>query len=125
MLTDRGPNGQIKVDGTNRRTFWVPEFTPMILRVKTEGKTIRILETIPIVGQSGKPVTGLPNLKDVDETPYEYSAREFYPSTRTVSIPKGSCAPPRATSGSPKSTARRSCTSTAPGKSLNATSPRV
>ena len=79
MLTDRGPNGQIKVDGTNRRTFWVPDFTPMILRVKTEGKTIRILETIPIVGQSGKPVTGLPNLKDVDETPYEYSARDVLP----------------------------------------------
>jgi Esterase-like activity of phytase len=79
MLTDRGPNGQIKVDGTNRRTFWVPDFTPMILRVKTEGKTIRILETVAIVGQSGKPVTGLPNLKDVDETPYEYSAREILP----------------------------------------------
>ena len=77
MLTDRGPNGQIKVDGTNRRTFWVPDFTPMILRVKTEGKTIRILETVAIVGQSGKPVTGLPNLRGIDETPYEYSAREI------------------------------------------------
>jgi hypothetical protein len=79
MLTDRGPNGQIKVDGTNRRTFWVPDFTPMILRVKTEGKTIRILETVAIVGQSGKPVTGLPNVKGVDETPYEYSAQEILP----------------------------------------------
>src|SRR6516165_4761275 len=79
MMTDRGPNGQIKVDGTNRRTFWVPDFTPMILRVKTEGKAIRILETVAIVGQSGKPVTGLPNLKDVDETPYDYSARGILP----------------------------------------------
>jgi hypothetical protein len=79
MITDRGPNGQIKVDGTNRRTFWVPDFTPMILRVKTEDKTIRILETVAIVGQSGKPVTGLPNLKDVDETPYDYSARGILP----------------------------------------------
>jgi Esterase-like activity of phytase len=76
MLTDRGPNGQIKVDGANRRTFWVPEFNPMILRVKTEGETVRILETLPIVGQSGKPVTGLPNLKGIDETPYDYSARD-------------------------------------------------
>jgi hypothetical protein len=79
MITDRGPNGQIKVDGTNRRTFWVSDFTPMILRVKTEDKTIRILETVAIVGQSGKPVTGLPNLKDVDETPYDYSARGILP----------------------------------------------
>ena len=75
MITDRGPNGQIKVDGKNRRTFWVPEFNPAILRVKLAGKEIQILETIPIVGQSGKPVTGLPNIKGVDETPYEYSGQ--------------------------------------------------
>jgi hypothetical protein len=79
MLTDRGPNGQIRVDGSNRRTFWVPEFNPTILRVKTEEKAIRILETIPIVGQSSKPVTGLPNLKGIDETPYNYSAKEILP----------------------------------------------
>ena len=79
MLTDRGPNGQIRVDGSNRRTFWVPEFNPSILRVKTEEKASRILETIPIVGQSGKPVTGLPNLKGIDETPYNYSATEILP----------------------------------------------
>ena len=79
MVTDRGPNGQIAVDGKNRRTFWVPEFNPTILRVKTEGKAIKILDAIPIVGQSGKPVTGLPNLKDVDEAPYNYSAQELLP----------------------------------------------
>jgi hypothetical protein len=79
MITDRGPNGQIAVDGKNRRTFWVPEFNPTILRVKTEGKAIKILDAIPIVGQSGKPVTGLPNLKDVDEAPYNYSAQELLP----------------------------------------------
>jgi Esterase-like activity of phytase len=79
MVTDRGPNGQIRVDGSNRRTFWVPEFNPAILRVKTQGGTIQILETIPIVGQSGKPVTGLPNLKGFDETPYNYTAKELLP----------------------------------------------
>jgi len=77
MVTDRGPNGQIKVDGKNRRTFWVPKFNPMILRVKTQGKEVRILEAFPIVGQSGKPVTGLPNLKGMNETPYNYSAQEL------------------------------------------------
>jgi hypothetical protein len=79
MVTDRGPNGQIAVDGKNRRTFWVPEFNPTIVRVKTEGKAIKILDAIPIVGQSGKPVTGLPNLKDMDEAPYNYSAQELLP----------------------------------------------
>ncbi|HVO95093.1 MAG TPA: esterase-like activity of phytase family protein [Terriglobales bacterium] len=79
MLTDRGPNGQIAVDGKNRRTFWVPEFNPAIIKVKAAGDTIRVLEVVPIVGRSGKPVTGLPNLKDIDETPYDYSAREVLP----------------------------------------------
>jgi len=79
MITDRGPNGQIAVEKRNRRTFWVPEFTPTIVKVKTERKSIRILEAIPIVGQSGKRVTGLPNLKDIDETPYNYTAQELLP----------------------------------------------
>lgn len=76
MITDRGPNGQIKVDGKNRRTFWVPEFNPAILKVKAEGSAIRILQTVPIVGQSGKPITGLPNLTGTDETPYDYSGEK-------------------------------------------------
>ena len=79
MLTDRGPNGQVTVDGKNRRTFWVPEFNPAILKVKAAGDTIRILEVVPIVGRSGKPVTGLPNLKDLDETPYNHSAKDILP----------------------------------------------
>ncbi|MGE5306603.1 MAG: esterase-like activity of phytase family protein [Alphaproteobacteria bacterium] len=76
LITDRGPNGQIKVGGETRYTFWVPEFNPTILKVKAEGSEIRILEAIPIVGQSGKPVTGLPNLKSRDNTPYDYSGHK-------------------------------------------------
>jgi Esterase-like activity of phytase len=79
MLTDRGPNGQVKVDGKNRRTFLVPEFNPVILHVKVDGATIRILKTIPIVGQSGNPVTGMPNIKGFDEDPYDYSAQKKLP----------------------------------------------
>src|SRR5262249_16325549 len=47
MITDRGPNGQIAVDGKNMRTYCVPEFDPTIVRVKTEGKAIKILKAIP------------------------------------------------------------------------------
>jgi hypothetical protein len=74
MLTDRGPNGQIKVDGENRRTFPVPEFNPAIVRVKVENGAIRVVETIQIVTASDKPVTGLPNTEGRDEIPYDYSA---------------------------------------------------
>ena len=109
MITDRGPNGQIKVDGSNRRTFWVPEFNPMILKIKTVAKEIRILEALPIVGQSGRPVTGLPNRKGLDETPYNYSAQELLGLIPTVSTPKGWSARPRGISGSWRNTVPRSC----------------
>lgn len=45
MISDRGPNGQIRVDGKNRRTFWIPEFNPAIVKVKLDGSEIRIVET--------------------------------------------------------------------------------
>ncbi len=78
MISDRGPNGQIKVGTETRRTFPVPDFTPVILQVKASGGTVTVLKTIPIVGQSGKPVTGISNL-DRDETPYDYSAQTKLP----------------------------------------------
>jgi hypothetical protein len=79
MVTDRGPNGLVKVDVTNRRTFPVPEFTPLILKVRAEGDSLRLLQTIPIVGQSGRPVTGLPNLEGRDEPPYDFSGQTVLP----------------------------------------------
>ncbi|MCK9920895.1 esterase-like activity of phytase family protein [Frankia sp. AgPm24] len=73
-ITDRGPNGQIKVDGKNRRTFPVPGFDPAILRVRVEGSTIRVLTAVAITTTHGKPVTGLSNIDGVDETPYTWDA---------------------------------------------------
>jgi hypothetical protein len=75
MITDRGPNGQIKVGDETRRTFPVPEFDPMILRVQTQGDAFQVVQTIPILTASGKPVTGLSNIDKYDETPYDYSAQ--------------------------------------------------
>jgi len=63
MVTDRGPNGQVLVEALQRRTFPIPEFAPAIVKVRAAGGTVTVLETIPILGQSGKPVTGLSNLK--------------------------------------------------------------
>ncbi|MCX5365480.1 esterase-like activity of phytase family protein [Streptomyces sp. NBC_00124] len=74
-VTDRGPNGQIKVDGTKRRTFPVPGFDPAIVRIKVSGDTVKVLDAIPITTSSGKPVTGLPNQEGRDEAPYTYDAR--------------------------------------------------
>jgi hypothetical protein len=76
MITDRGPNSEVKVDGEDRRAFPIPEFTPLILRVKLEGASINILQTIPIVNSDGQPVTGLSNLAERDEVPFDYTASE-------------------------------------------------
>src|SRR5689334_13379184 len=41
MVTDRGPNGEPKVNGEKRRTFPVPEFAPAIVRVAVRHGTAR------------------------------------------------------------------------------------
>lgn len=79
MVTDRGPNGQIKVDGANRRTFPVPDFDPAILRVKVDGKALSIARTIPITTASGDPVTGLPDQEGRDEKPFDFRAEKPLP----------------------------------------------
>ncbi|MGV9625970.1 esterase-like activity of phytase family protein [Streptomyces sp. NPDC003487] len=78
-VTDRGPNGQIKVAGTKRRTFPVPGFDPAIVKIRVQGGTVRVLEAIPVTTASGKAVTGLPNQRGRDEAPYSYDAKTPLP----------------------------------------------
>jgi len=74
MVTDRGPRGQGN-NGSDRQTFAIPEYTPLILHGRLNGDSITVLDTIPIVGQSGDPVTGLPNLSTRDAKPYDVKAK--------------------------------------------------
>ncbi|MFI1396144.1 esterase-like activity of phytase family protein [Streptomyces sp. NPDC020681] len=74
-VTDRGPNGQIKVDGKKRRTFPVPGFDPAIVKVRVTGDRVEVVKAIAITTRSGKPVTGLPNQASRDEAPYTYDAK--------------------------------------------------
>ncbi|MEU5539503.1 esterase-like activity of phytase family protein [Streptomyces sp. NPDC020362] len=73
-VTDRGPNGQIKVDGKKRRTFPVPGFDPAIVKIRVSGDAVDVIGAIPLTTSSGKAVTGLPNLQSRDEAPYTYDA---------------------------------------------------
>ncbi|MGW1867336.1 esterase-like activity of phytase family protein [Streptomyces mauvecolor] len=75
-VTDRGPNGQIKVAGAKRRTFPVPGFDPAIVKVRVEGSTLKVLKSIPVTTRSGAPVTGLSNQAGHDEAPYGYDAQQ-------------------------------------------------
>ncbi|TDW15529.1 esterase-like activity of phytase family protein [Kribbella kalugense] len=83
-VTDRGPNGQIKVDDVNRRTFPVPGFDPAIVKVKVDGKKLKVIDAIPITTRHGKAVTGLSNQESRDELPYNFDA-----STRLGLNPNG------------------------------------
>ncbi|MGN7168308.1 esterase-like activity of phytase family protein [Paenibacillus cellulositrophicus] len=79
---DRGPNGEIDVNGETRRTFPLPNYTPTIYKIQLDQGKITVLETIPLkingtdaVTGSSK-ITGLPNLKSRDEVPYETTAQK-------------------------------------------------
>ncbi|MFE0515388.1 esterase-like activity of phytase family protein [Streptomyces sp. NPDC058964] len=74
-VTDRGPNGQIKVDGKKRRTFPVPGFDPTIVKIRVFGDRVEVIDAIPLTTSSGKAVTGLPDQQGRDEAPYSYDAR--------------------------------------------------
>jgi hypothetical protein len=74
-VTDRGPNGQIKVDGKKRRTFPVPGFDPAIVKIRVSRDTVEVVDAIPLTTSSGKAVTGLPDQRSRDEAPYTYDAR--------------------------------------------------
>ena len=73
MITDRGPNYDIEVEGEDRLAFPAPDFTPHILHVRVGDAGIEILEAIAIVGASGAPVTGISNIDGHDVQPYDVS----------------------------------------------------
>ncbi len=89
MLTDRGPNGEPNVEGRKRRTFPVPEFTPLILHVEIAEGRARVLRAIPLVNEAGKPVGGVSNLEDRDETPYDFDGRQRLPCNPDGLDPEG------------------------------------
>ncbi|MDJ1183333.1 esterase-like activity of phytase family protein [Roseofilum casamattae] len=73
-IADRGPNDRITVDGEKRRTFPVPDYTPVIYKLAANNGQLEILDSIPIRNQAGAPITGLPNTSN-DEVPYDFSAQ--------------------------------------------------
>jgi hypothetical protein len=81
IVTDRAPNGTATVDGQKRRTFPVPGFTPLILhaRIDNASHELRLIRTIPIIGRSGKPVTGLPNLATSDAEGFNFEGTQLLP----------------------------------------------
>jgi len=81
--SDRGPNGEVEIDGETRRTFPLPNFTPSIYKIKIEKGKISILSSIPLQVKGKDPVTGtskitgLPNVIKHDEVPYDTAATKI------------------------------------------------
>lgn len=74
---DRGPNGEIDVNGKTVRTFPLVDYTPSIYKIEIEDGGIKILDRFPLKVSGTDPVTGkaeitgLPNIKGRDEVPYD------------------------------------------------------
>ena len=70
VVTDRGPNNDtVMPDGTAGLGFPVPDFSPLIMKIKVAGGSASILEKIAIQTIKGVGVTGLPNVPGYDQTP--------------------------------------------------------
>lgn len=68
LVTDRGPNGTVKVDGREHRTLVSPSFTPRILELVIDWDphdprsfAARVVETTSLVDRDGEPLSGRPN----------------------------------------------------------------
>lgn len=70
VITDRGPNNDtVQPDKSAGTGFVVPDFSPLILKVRLTSSGVEILETKAISLKTGKGVTGLPNIKGYDAVP--------------------------------------------------------
>ena len=77
-ITDRGPNGSVKVNGVSQTAFPLPRFTPTIIKFEVVGNSINILEQTPLrLPQGTDPITGtefisgISNVAGLDEAPYD------------------------------------------------------
>lgn len=94
IVTDRGPNGKVKIDGEKRRTFPVPDYAPAILKVKIDDGTLTLVEALPLVGRSGKPIGGLPNSVDHDGKAFDFTGKhEIAVNPNGVDTEGLACAP--------------------------------
>jgi hypothetical protein len=96
IVTDRGPNAQVVVEGDGngdgsekRRTFPIPEYAPMILQVKVNGGELQLLQAISLVGQSGRPISGRPNLAQLDDGGYDFAGQKPAPFSPSGIDPEG------------------------------------
>jgi 3-phytase len=79
--TDRGPNEEVRKDtgAANLRPFVDPGFTPRWIQFsyKPGKRELSDVDQIRLVKQDGSPMTGLPNVANVDETAIDHSGHRI------------------------------------------------
>ncbi|HZO27257.1 MAG TPA: esterase-like activity of phytase family protein [Chloroflexota bacterium] len=84
--TDRGPNGEIKVDGKKELAFPLPNYTPRIVKLRLEGGKLQVVDTITLKLPDGytdpvtrsRELTGLPSFEGSGEDAYSPDGKEAY-----------------------------------------------
>jgi hypothetical protein len=85
-LTDRGPNGEIKVDGKKELAFPLPHYTPRIVKLKLESGALQVADQITLKLPDGytdpvtktRELTGLPAFEGAGEAAYSPDGRTAY-----------------------------------------------
>jgi hypothetical protein len=86
-LSDRGPNGEIKVDGKKEMAFPLPTFTPRIVTLRLDGNALQVVSTVLLRLADGfrdpvtktRDVTGLPLMDGGGEAPYSTNGKDRLP----------------------------------------------
>jgi hypothetical protein len=84
--TDRGPNGEIKVDGRKELAFPLPTYTPRLVKLRLEGGNLEVMETITLKLPEGytdpvtktRELTGLPAFEGSGEDAYSPDGKQAY-----------------------------------------------
>jgi hypothetical protein len=77
-ITDRGPNGEIKVKDKKEMVFPIPNYTPRVVKMKLDGQALRVTEMIPLKLPEGytDPITGTREISGLPA--YEGSGEDAY-----------------------------------------------
>ena len=84
--TDRGPNGEIKVDGKKEIAFPLPNYSPRIVKLRLEGGQLQVVDTIVLKLPDGytdpvtrtRELTGLPSFEGSGEDAYSPDGKQAY-----------------------------------------------
>jgi hypothetical protein len=85
-VTDRGPNGEIKVDGKKEQVFPLPSFTPRVVKLRLENGRLKVVDTILLRLPEGytdpithtRELTGLPSFEGSGEEAYSPDGKTAY-----------------------------------------------